>query len=149
MTLERLLNFCESLVSGGFEFIIIGGWALDICHGTMSREHGDLDMCIWQHDRERFELFLEGTCNCLRIERFMVRDGTSKTIFYFPDGSYGEAMGMRRFGADLVLEGRVWHVQAPQSLLGPPFGTRPLKGVALPIGSLELTTKMQMAWEWI
>ena len=34
-------RLCHRLAAAGFEFVVIGGWAVDICSGHESREHKD------------------------------------------------------------------------------------------------------------
>ena len=37
---------------------LFGGWAVDFHAGRVTREHGDIDIAIWSHDRERMTTLL-------------------------------------------------------------------------------------------
>jgi hypothetical protein len=54
---------------------VAGGWALDVWHGTQTREHEDLEFVVMRNDADYFRSILRG------IDFFAVKNGT---IEYLP-----------------------------------------------------------------
>jgi len=44
---------------GGFDYWLLGGWAVDFHVGTVTREHDDIDLAVWLHDAEAVESLLQ------------------------------------------------------------------------------------------
>ncbi len=51
--LDALRDVVAAFDAAGIEHWLFGGWAVDFHAGTMTREHGDLDLGIWLDDMPR------------------------------------------------------------------------------------------------
>ena len=49
-TLEEVVKICEN---DDIKYWVVGGFAVDAKKGYLSREHGDIDLCIHQHDMNK------------------------------------------------------------------------------------------------
>ena len=49
-TLKEVINICET---EKISYWIVGGFAVDAKKGFLSREHGDIDLCIHQDDMKK------------------------------------------------------------------------------------------------
>ncbi len=57
--MNELINKCVNLVKeSGFPFNICGGYALELFLNRTIRSHSDLDVCIYEEDKEEFIKFL-------------------------------------------------------------------------------------------
>ena len=59
MMMSRQLDFIERVMEGfGHPWFIAGGWAMDLGIGRMTREHEDMDICIFrEHAQEALDYF--------------------------------------------------------------------------------------------
>ena len=157
-----------------FEYFLVGGWALDLLNGHVSRTHDDADLIIWREHWDAFDAWLVKEYHGTFLTRKMLSDGSGKTVAYFPDGSYCEVMTMWRedgrsgparartknpdtsqmengegeIGRDfVVVEGRLWRCRLPALALKP-IRTAQLEGgtTEFPIGCRELIVRMTQEW---
>jgi hypothetical protein len=54
-----LAELHQLLQSEAIAYWLFGGWAVDFHVGRVTRVHGDLDVAVWWHDRERVAALLE------------------------------------------------------------------------------------------
>jgi hypothetical protein len=57
--LAALAELHHLLQGHGLDYWLFGGWAVDFHAGRVTREHGDLDVAVWWHDRDRVAALLE------------------------------------------------------------------------------------------
>jgi hypothetical protein len=50
---EILIKANALLKKGGFDYVFCGGFALDLFLGITIREHSDIDVCVFQEDRNK------------------------------------------------------------------------------------------------
>jgi|SRR5215207_672746 len=58
--LDALDGLHQDFETEGIEYWLFGGWAVDFHAGTITRQHGDLDLAIWLDDFERVATLLDG-----------------------------------------------------------------------------------------
>ena len=59
---------CDMLERHDFDYLIYGGWGLDLLNGAETRIHDDVDIFLWHEDRERFrELLLAQKCGIEQV----------------------------------------------------------------------------------
>lgn len=56
--IRTLLQVHHLLAGGGLQYLIYGGWGIDIIAGRQSRPHGDLDLFCWGRDYHRLRSLL-------------------------------------------------------------------------------------------
>ena len=56
--LDALRDIVTAFDAAGIEHWLFGGWAVDFHAGTLTREHGDLDLGIWLDDMPRIDELL-------------------------------------------------------------------------------------------
>jgi len=49
-----------SLSGQGIDYWLFGGWAVDFHAGRVTRDHADVDVCMWAADLDRVRALLEG-----------------------------------------------------------------------------------------
>ena len=49
--LEAIAGVAQRLRERGVDHWLFGGWAVDFWVGRVTREHGDVDLAVWQRDR--------------------------------------------------------------------------------------------------
>jgi hypothetical protein len=57
--LAALAKLGALLDRGGFDYWLLGGWAVDFYVGAVTREHGDIDVAVWARDAEAIGSLLE------------------------------------------------------------------------------------------
>jgi len=126
-------DFRDSLDRYGFNYFIYGGWALDIINGDRTRSHTDVDIVLWEKQRDIFKQFLER-------QRCTIWEEGPKIVFG-NEFVNGEAVFMKEDGGDCVLEGKFFKARMPANLLIP-FSKARIKNEEFSIGSMELIVKM-------
>jgi hypothetical protein len=58
LDLPTLVAVHRLLADHGLQYMIYGGWGLDIICGEQSRPHGDLDLFLWRRDYHRLRSLL-------------------------------------------------------------------------------------------
>lgn len=58
LNLPTLVEVHRLLADHGFQYMIYGGWGLDIICGEQSRPHGDVDLFFWRRDYHRLRSLL-------------------------------------------------------------------------------------------
>ena len=58
MDLPTLVAVHRLLTGRGLQYLIYGGWGLDVIRGGQSRPHRDLDLFFWRRDYERLRSLL-------------------------------------------------------------------------------------------
>jgi hypothetical protein len=122
------------LDSGGLDYWLFGGWAVDFHVGTVTRPHGDIDLAVWSRDARAISdlLAVEGWRHTPAIDEDggtgYERDGIRLELTFLVEGGRGEVLLALSQGT------AVWSTH--------PFGTevRALGGVharVIPLGVLR------------
>jgi hypothetical protein len=56
--LAALAELDQLLAANRVAYWLFGGWAVDFHAGRVTREHGDIDIAVWLHDRARLAVLL-------------------------------------------------------------------------------------------
>ncbi len=56
--LAALARIHELLVREALDYWLFGGWAVDFHGGSITREHDDIDIAVWEPDRPRIARLL-------------------------------------------------------------------------------------------
>jgi hypothetical protein len=51
--LSAIAETHELLTSGGIDYWLFGGWAVDFHAGSITRSHDDIDIAVWLNDHDR------------------------------------------------------------------------------------------------
>ncbi|HEY2408121.1 MAG TPA: hypothetical protein VGI10_19070 [Polyangiaceae bacterium] len=57
--LAAIARLDRMLEANGLAYWLFGGWAVDFHVGALTRAHGDIDVAVWSHDRERVAALLD------------------------------------------------------------------------------------------
>ncbi len=55
-----LVRAADRLAGYGHDWLVCGGWAVDLLLGRQTRDHFDVDIVIWQHDQAALRSHLAG-----------------------------------------------------------------------------------------
>lgn len=83
---------------------VVGGWALDLWHGTQTREHEDLEFAVLRDDIGRFRLRLQD------LEFFAAKDGTLTHVARSTSPPadvaqlWGADLGQGRWRVDMMVD---------------------------------------------
>ena len=58
--LDRALAAIAPLTSAGVDWMVAGGWAIDLFLGHVTREHADVDLAVWRDQQERLRQSFSG-----------------------------------------------------------------------------------------
>ncbi|MGC1212338.1 MAG: hypothetical protein WA890_13850 [Micromonospora sp.] len=132
--LSTVVSVHRLLTDHGLQYLIYGGWGLDIICGDQSRPHGDLDLFFWRRDYQRLRSLL--TAQAFTVYELPGRQLAVKSPFradmVFLDDSRAEQI----IGMTSVFEVRV----PRRGLHDWTYGV--VEGHALPVGCVELVVRL-------
>jgi hypothetical protein len=85
-------ELAEQLRGTSSSWHVVGGWALDLWHGSQSRKHEDLEFAVLPEDVDQFRILLAG------LDFFSAKDGT---LHYFPSSASLPRDVTQLWGADM------------------------------------------------
>ncbi|NYF59049.1 nucleotidyltransferase domain-containing protein [Micromonospora purpureochromogenes] len=134
MDLATVLSVHRLLTDHSFQYLIYGGWGLDIICGEQSRPHGDLDLFFWHRDYRRLRSVLaaHGFTGYELAGRQLVVKAPFRADMVFLDDSRAEQI----VGMTSVFEVRV----PRRGLRDWTYGV--VEGHALPVGCVELVVRL-------
>jgi hypothetical protein len=132
--LATLLRVDRLLAGRGLQYLVYGGWGLDIIRGAQSRPHRDLDLFCWRRDHHRLRSALAGHgCTAYELpgRHVAVKAPFRADIVFLDDPGTGPFVGT----------GSVFEVRVPRR------GLRDwihgvVEGHRLPVGCVELVVRL-------
>lgn len=134
MDLPTLVAVHRLLAQHGLQYLIYGGWGLDVIRGEQSRPHRDLDLFFWRRDYQRLRSLLtsQGFMVYELAGRHLAVKSPIRADMVFLDDSHAEHI----LGVASVFEVRVprrgfWE-----------WTYRVIDGHRLPVGCVELVLRL-------
>lgn len=134
MDLSTLVAVHRLLTDHGLQYLIYGGWGLDIICGEQSRPHGDLDLFFWRRDYQRLRSLLTAqqfTVYELAGRHFAVKAPFRADMVFLDDPHAEQIVGTTS----------VFEVRVPQRGLHE-WAHGVVEGHALPVGCIELVVRL-------
>ncbi len=128
--LHVIRDMTDALTAAGIDHWLFGGWAIDFHLGMITREHNDIDLIIWSHDRAYLSVVLQ-------IHAFQLKATPNPEHLYFEKAGQQIEVSFieRTCSGEIITPGRWADWPWPSDAFM--AGRRQLHGIWCPVTSLE------------